>query len=440
MLVLKHILPLENREFPLRKKFILIGTSHDNDIVIESKHPHDFVVQIESSDGKQESYNLKSSQGGVVRINGKNVKSAILHVGDRIEIAKELFLLDRPSIGAPEDCDSEIFLTQLSHFAETVGNERDLRKLAKAIIHNCLALIEGTDTFIITLDDKGNPALFASFGNDKSQSRFSDTIVQQVLKSRKPVLVSNALMDNSFNKSQSIIDLKLHSVICVPIIIAEKITGVLYIGSNKPSTSYCEYDLKIMKTYAALVGMLIDHVEFISHQRNTINQLSKISADSDIVAESKVMKSILSQAKNCAGTDIAVLIEGETGTGKDLIAQFIHSNSRRHSHPFVVVNCSSLKKDLLESELFGHKKGGFTGAVSDHRGLFSMADRGTLFLDEIGEIGIGIQAKLLRTLETGKIRAVGSSVEDEVNVRIVCATNRNLEKMVNENIFREDLY
>jgi two-component system response regulator GlrR len=143
-----------------------------------------------------------------------------------------------------------------------------------------------------------------------------------------------------------------------------------------------------------------------------------------IVAESKAMMSALDQAGNAATSDIPVLLEGETGTGKDLLAHFIHKKSARAAKPFVVVNCSTLQKDLIESELFGHRKGSFTGAVGHHTGLFVQAEGGTLFLDEIGELDSGLQSKLLRVLEARKIRPVGSATEESVDVRIVCASNR----------------
>src|SRR5690606_2094051 len=132
--------------------------------------------------------------------------------------------------------------------------------------------------------------------------------------------------------------------------------------------------------------------------------------------------------------------QGETGTGKDALAHFLHRRSRRRDRPFLVVNCSTLRGELLASELFGHRKGAFTGAVADQKGLFSAADGGTLFLDEIGDMELGLQAMLLRVLETGLIRPVGQSAEAAVDVRILCATHRDLEEMTAKGLFRQDLY
>jgi len=141
-----------------------------------------------------------------------------------------------------------------------------------------------------------------------------------------------------------------------------------------------------------------------------------------------------------AVSDIAVLFHGETGSGKEMLAERLHRKSPRVGRPFVAVNCSALKSELLESELFGHKKGSFTGAVQDKAGLFTAAHGGTLFLDEIGDLDPGLQAKLLRALETGKIRPVGGTVEISVDVRVIAATHRDLQALIAEKGFREDLY
>jgi Nif-specific regulatory protein len=160
----------------------------------------------------------------------------------------------------------------------------------------------------------------------------------------------------------------------------------------------------------------------------------------DIVGESEAMRSLLRQLEKVIDTRATVCIEGETGTGKELIASAIHHQGRRRDKLFVAVNCAALPENLLESELFGHKKGAFTGADHDKKGLFEIADGGTLFLDEIGEMSLGLQAKLLRVLQEGEVRPVGATSARAVDVRIICATNRPLEKEVEANRFRQDLY
>src|SRR4029079_1488512 len=159
----------------------------------------------------------------------------------------------------------------------------------------------------------------------------------------------------------------------------------------------------------------------------------------EIIGQSNAMRTLNQQIDKVVDTRVTVLIEGETGTGKELIAAAIHYRSRRRDKLFVGQNCAAMPENLLESELFGHKKGAFTGAHEEKKGLFEIADGGTLFLDEVTEMPLSLQSKLLRVLQEGEIRAVGATQERRVNVRIVAATNRNMEKEVSEGRFREDL-
>ena len=158
------------------------------------------------------------------------------------------------------------------------------------------------------------------------------------------------------------------------------------------------------------------------------------------LGDSKALKDAVSLARKVSGTDVPVLLTGETGTGKEVFAQAIHYNSKRAKQNFVAVNCSSFSKELLESEMFGHKAGSFTGALKDKKGLFEEADNGTIFLDEIGEMAFELQAKLLRILETGEYIKIGDTKPTRVNVRVVAATNRNLPEEITAGRFREDLF
>lgn len=169
-------------------------------------------------------------------------------------------------------------------------------------------------------------------------------------------------------------------------------------------------------------------------------QLNQTLSFDAIIGKSLVIQQAISLAKKVALTDSTVLLEGETGVGKELFAQAIHNTSTRKNKAFVAVNCSAFPKDLLESELFGHKRGAYTGATNDKKGLFEEADNGTLFLDEIGEMNFDLQAKLLRVLETQSFIKVGDSTPTQVNVRIIAATNRTLTKEIEQEHFRADLY
>ena len=169
-------------------------------------------------------------------------------------------------------------------------------------------------------------------------------------------------------------------------------------------------------------------------------KVSQLYSFDSILGESKVLKEAVMLAQKVSVTDVPVLLTGETGTGKEVFAQAIHYNSKRNKQNFVAVNCSSFSKELLESEMFGHKAGSFTGALKDKKGLFEEANNGTIFLDEIGEMAFELQAKLLRILETGEYIKIGDTKPTRVNVRVVAATNRNLPEEITAGRFREDLF
>jgi two-component system response regulator GlrR len=160
----------------------------------------------------------------------------------------------------------------------------------------------------------------------------------------------------------------------------------------------------------------------------------------DIITRNQTMKEVLQQAKMVAATDARVLITGESGTGKELLAKAIHKASPRHANPFVAINCSAMAENLLESELFGHEKGAFTGATRTHKGLFQAAEGGTLLLDEIGDMPLRLQVKLLRVLQENQVRPVGSTEAVNVDVRVISATHRDLQELMRKGEFREDLY
>jgi DNA-binding NtrC family response regulator len=178
-----------------------------------------------------------------------------------------------------------------------------------------------------------------------------------------------------------------------------------------------------------------------SHQSNTEEESIILgSAGSGIIGQCSPMQELFSDMRKIAETHVTVLIRGESGTGKELVAKALHNLSQRHNHPIISVNCAAIPENLIESELFGHEKGAFTGANTSHDGLIFAADKGTLFLDEIGELPLEAQARLLRVLQEGEIRRVGATQSTKVNIRLITATHRNLIEMVKQGLFREDLY
>lgn len=189
-----------------------------------------------------------------------------------------------------------------------------------------------------------------------------------------------------------------------------------------------------------LINRAFEKVELAKRVHQLEQQVGRKYSFDNIIGKSRQLQTAIGLGKKVAQTDTTVLLLGETGTGKEVFAQAIHQASVRKSRPFVALNCAAFTRDLLESELFGHREGAFTGASRDKRGLFEEADTGTIFLDEIGEVIPELQAKLLRVLESGEFFRVGETVPTKVNVRVIAATNRNLEEQLTEGHFRSDLY
>jgi DNA-binding NtrC family response regulator len=189
-----------------------------------------------------------------------------------------------------------------------------------------------------------------------------------------------------------------------------------------------------------LLRRALEHRDLVAEVRTLRATIDRKYGFSSIIGTAPPLLEVLDLAARAAESDSTVLIQGETGTGKELLARAVHCNSARRDRPFITINCGAIPRDLLESELFGHRKGSFTGAVADKHGKVEMADTGTLFLDEIGEMPLELQVKVLRLIQQGEVEKVGATAPSRVDVRIIAATHRNLQAMIEDGAFREDLY
>jgi transcriptional regulator with GAF, ATPase, and Fis domain len=288
----------------------------------------------------------------------------------------------------------------------------------------------------------------SSPANTVDPVRASRAVLRRVLADRAAVLTANAQQELS--SSESIMGGQILSMLAVPLWRGDDIIGLIQADNRQSAGMFNERDLEVSLLLGAQAALAIDNATLVQRLRIAEERArgenvylkrrqEKIKFD-NIIGESPAMKAVLNQLEKVIDTRATVCVEGETGTGKELIASAIHHQSSRRDKMFVAQNCAALPENLLESELFGHKRGAFTSADSDKKGLFEIADGGTLFLDEMGEMPMSLQAKLLRVLQEGTIRPVGATSEKQVDVRIICATNRDLAAEVEKGRFRQDLY
>jgi transcriptional regulator with GAF, ATPase, and Fis domain len=233
----------------------------------------------------------------------------------------------------------------------------------------------------------------------------------------------------------------VHSRLCVPLINLDKTVGLIYLDTVNPQIRFTEDDLHLVTAIAGVAAMAIEsarQVEWLGSENRRLRLGGHL--DHDMVGESPRMREVYALIERVAPTDSTVLISGESGTGKELAARAVHRNSPRRDRPFVAINCAALTETLLESELFGHERGAFTGAVAQKRGQLEMANDGTIFLDEMGELSPALQSKLLRVLQERNFIRVGGTRTIPLNIRVIAATNKDLQKAVQEGTFRQDLY
>jgi len=317
------------------------------------------------------------------------------------------------------------------------------------------AVPKATHLTLALRDDSGDKPTYVAVTTrvrgrtDKSGEAvpISKSVVRKVVEQRAAVLAADAMRE--VGETASIMGAKILSTMGVPLWRGEEILGVLQVDNRAQPGMFKDRDLDLLMLVGQQASLAVHNARLYRQVKQaemsarTENSFLKQRAQKKfegIIGDSKAMQSLFEKMAKVVDTRVSVLIEGETGTGKELVASAVHYQSRRKDRLFIAQNCAALPETLLESELFGHKKGAFTGATEDKKGLFELADGGTLFLDEIGEMPLGLQAKILRTLQEGEVRPLGSGVVKNVDVRIVAATNRKLEDEVAAGRFRQDLY
>ena len=347
-------------------------------------------------------------------------------------------------------------LEMLTDITKALNSTLNLNELLEKIIDSTIQLADTDRGFLMLEGESGALEFRIARDRDKrslaeEDFTISQSIVGDVSRSNSPLFISDILEDDRFKDQKSVLDLQLKRAVCVPLTLEKSVIGVIYTDSNRLSPAFARGDMSIISAFAAqatiaienakLHGALVLSEETLARENLKLKQeLSGKYEFSGIIGRSKAMQEIFLTIQKIASLSTTVLIQGETGTGKELIARAIHYNGSRKSKQLVTINCGAMPPELLESELFGHKRGSFTGATSDKAGLFETASGGTIFLDEIGEMPLALQVKLLRALQEGEIRRVGENFDRKVDVRVIAATNRELSEDVKTGRFRPDLY
>ena len=437
------------RSVPLVKRITSVGRGADVDVRLEDAGAPEHALTL-LWDGR--TYRA-GSVGTPFLVDGKKREAHVLRDGDVIRVGDTwiaLSLTDQPSepVAAP-DPGSEALSTlqRLTTFSARLLQSSDVPSLLEALLDEAIALTHGDRGFLVLVEAEKRSVRVARNVNQENLAldleRLSDTVVDRVLRTGEPLLVSDATADPEFSASTSVVNLKLSSVLCVPLMHRARPFGLVYVGSDRVGTHFDRRGLDTLTIFAAQASLLVQNGLLLDELRadnRGLRERLEQQRFGDLLGSCPGMQEVYRQIEKVAPTDLSVLVVGETGTGKELVARELHRRSPRADGPFVAINCGALPEALLESELFGHVKGAFTGAVATRPGRFQQANGGTLFLDEVGDMPPVLQVKLLRALQDRTVQKVGDHREEPVDIRVIAATHRTLEDEVKRGTFREDLY
>ncbi len=471
-----------------------IGRAPSNELVLEDMHVSGEHARVTMHSGRVVLQDLRSTNGTTLVRRGERRRLTVdqssvdLETGDMIELGSgDGVTAMRVTVTDDADVARVVSVTRIDEVEpaaailerdpgalsalyaaqKKIGAANDLDHVLIEVADAVLLLVlRATHVTIVLRDDDQSGGSAAAFVPVMTRVRLASgesgppsgpvpitrAVYRRVVRERAAVLAADAPED--VGHTESIMGASIRSTIGVPLWRGEEILGVLQADNRNAPGMLNAGDVELLLVLASNASLAVANARLIKRLVSAEDRLEKENSflkgreekrrgggsQVEIIGKSEAMRKVINHLDKVVDTRVTVLIEGETGTGKELIAAAVHYRSRRRDKLFVAQNCAALAESLLESELFGHKKGSFTGAVDEKKGLFEIADGGTLFLDEITETPMSLQSKLLRALQEGEIRPVGATTPKHVNVRIVAATNRNLEEEVRAGRFREDLY
>jgi Nif-specific regulatory protein len=461
--------PLKGKKIPITDAEWTIGRGEGNRLHLHDRSASRNHCTIKTADEQFKLVDLESKNGTFVE--NIPIKSYDLKHGDTIRIGDSvfIFLLEKDETAEPSNVvemesenvhsqtttslqrnesiylnpqklgsllpavrmaqDLNILLTFSKEIISTNDQESLFRRTME-LIFDAMPAQQGT----ILLKQPGSEELNAVYSFDFILKGNASTSVNDAI-------LKKVLHENSAMLFNDILESDVKSILCSTIQSSTKVFGVIYLTTRDPLRSFDENHLQLITAMSAMLGIANQNLLHTEKLKNENRRLrDEIHIQHQMVGESPLMQELYRSIQKVASADCTVLIYGETGTGKELVARALHKNSDRSEKPFIAINCAALTETLLESELFGHEKGAFTGAIAQKKGKLELADSGTLFLDEVAELTSATQAKLLRVLQEREFERVGGIRSIHVDVRLIAATNKDLKQAVANGKFRDDLY
>jgi Nif-specific regulatory protein len=471
--------PTEGRTFPVSDGGAIIGRHADSqvqvlDLAVSRRH----CELRPDSEQRWVLRDLGSSSGTFV--NSRPIHERTLEHGDIVQVGtcRFVFLLydstEEQAAPAPPDTDWVARSTQMMRLEESawlqrgrvptgeeesrraaedlsallrlctaVQSARELEAVAVATIDGLLGSVPAERGCMLLVREDAEQMWVAAARTRGSSSHrafpVSRTVLARTVAERVALLCTDLEGDASLKQAESLDAARVRSLLCAPLIGRERLLGALYFDSSQDQPLTGRH-LELVTAAAAVAALAVENASYLEWLRGENQRLRAQDSALGMVGDSPVMRRLSELIQRVGPTHSTVLIRGESGTGKELCARALHTSSPRAEGPFVAINCATLTETLLESELFGHEKGAFTGAVAKKPGKIELAHKGTLFLDEIGELPLGLQAKLLRVLQEREFDRVGGTRPIPVDVRIIAATHRDLDAAIRERRFREDLF
>jgi len=471
--------PLKGKLFPLTQDEVSIGRDPSNEIslldsLVSRRH---CVIRQEASAFRLQDLESRNN----TFVSGVPVRDRVLVHGDQIRVGNSILIFQGPSSDSipgnaslqldatpvpgaatvilrkedalylqpsrplPATAKTVRDLNVLLEFSRTVNSVRGLDALQERVLESVLAIVPA-DQAAILLTENGVAGFSSIVGRNRELGanqpiHASQTILNRVLEENLAVLSSDVQSDDAYREAESLIERRVHSVLAVPLEVQGKVLGVMYLDASSPGARFDSDLLQLVTTLGNITALAIENARQLERLGGENRRLyEELNIHHSMIGESKAMHEVYDFVSRVAGRDSTVLISGESGTGKELVARAVHMNSGRADKPFVAINCAAITETLLESELFGHERGAFTGAVSQKKGKLEVAEGGTVFLDEIGELAVPMQAKLLRVLQEREFERVGGTRPIKLDVRLIAATNRDLKEASKTGGFRPDLY